>query len=91
MFDDGHHKFALAWYFMGNPEEVHSYIHRTQRKDGVFGCPIIDFISVPEWETAIGGQLFSELEISGYYYAQMTVEITGTHDHLDQRRARSNR
>ena len=26
VFDDGHHKFALAWHFMGDPEEVHAFI-----------------------------------------------------------------
>ena len=29
-FDDGHHKFALAWHFMGLAEEVHAWIGETR-------------------------------------------------------------
>ena len=29
VFDDGHHKFALAWHFMGIAEEVHAWIGDT--------------------------------------------------------------
>ncbi len=82
VFDDGHHKFALAWYFMGNPEEVHSYIHHTQRKDGGF-LDAPSLISFRFQNGKIGNLevVYSpELEISGYYYAQDDrVEITGTH------------
>ena len=31
VFDDGHHKFAIAWHFMGLAEEVHAWIGTTQR------------------------------------------------------------
>ena len=34
VFDDGHHKFALAWYFMGRAEEVHAWISHTTAPDG---------------------------------------------------------
>ena len=30
VFDDGHHKFSLAWYFMGMAEEVHAWIGRLE-------------------------------------------------------------
>ena len=30
VFDDGHHKFALAWHFMGNPTEVHAFLGSTR-------------------------------------------------------------
>ena len=33
VFDDGHHKFALAWHFMGEPEEVHAFIGETETAD----------------------------------------------------------
>jgi len=33
VFDDGHHKFALAWHFMGEPEEVHAFIGQTETAD----------------------------------------------------------
>ena len=40
VFDDGHHKFALAWHFMGNPEEVHAFIGHTETADGsLFDAP----------------------------------------------------
>ena len=34
MFDDGHHKFALAWHFMGMAEQVHAWIDRTEIAPG---------------------------------------------------------
>ena len=35
VFDDGHHKFALAWHFMGNPSEVHAFIGDTEGPGGI--------------------------------------------------------
>ena len=29
VFDDGHHKFALGWHFMGMAEQVHAWIGST--------------------------------------------------------------
>ena len=37
--DDGHHKFALAWYFMGPAEEVHAWIGHTTAPDGFVFTP----------------------------------------------------
>ena len=37
VFDDGHHKSALAWYFMGLAEEVHAWIGAT--RDLGYGWP----------------------------------------------------
>ena len=34
VFDDGHHKFALARHFMGHAEQVHAWIGRTEMPDG---------------------------------------------------------
>lgn len=82
VFDDGHHKFALAWHFMGNPEEVHAFIGQTRRPDGGwFDAPSI--VSFRFAGNRIGNLeiVYSpELEIAGRYYAQDDrVEITGTH------------
>ena len=35
VFDDGHHKFALAWHFMGNPSEVHAFIGDCEGPGGI--------------------------------------------------------
>src|SRR5262249_42541061 len=34
-FDDGHHKFALAWHFMGIAEQVHAWIEHREIERGV--------------------------------------------------------
>ena len=39
VFDDGHHKFALAWWLMGMPEEVHAWIGRTEVEGGTVDGP----------------------------------------------------
>ena len=60
---------------MGNPEEVHSYIHHTQRKDGGF-LDAPSLISFRFQNGKIGNLevVYSpELEISGYYLRRMTV------------------
>jgi len=82
VFDDGHHKFALAWHFMGNPEEVHAFIGRTERPDGGwFDAPSIVSFRFPGNRIGNLEVVYSpELEIAGRYYAQDDrVEITGSH------------
>lgn len=81
VFDDGHHKFALAWHFMGDPEEVHAFIGSTQTEDGHF----LDAQSIVSFRfpgNRIGNLeiVYSpELEIATRHYAQDDrVEITGT-------------
>ncbi len=39
VFDDGHHKFALGWHFMGQAEEVHAWIGETKVPAGVLDAP----------------------------------------------------
>ena len=81
VFDDGHHKFALAWHFMGNPEEVHAFIGHSERPDGLYydAQSIISF-RFPGNRIGNLELVYSpELEISGQYYAQDDrVEITGS-------------
>lgn len=81
VFDDGHHKFALAWLFMGNPDSVHSYIGSTVRSDGyVFDAQSIISFRFPNNRIGNLEIVYSpELEIDTCHYAQDDrVEITGT-------------
>lgn len=81
VFDDGHHKFAVAWHFMGNPEEVHAFIGRTQAADGSWlDAPSIISFRFPENRIGNLEVVYSpELEIITRHYAQDDrVEITGT-------------
>ena len=82
VFDDGHHKFALAWHFMGEPEEVHAFIGQTEATDhrARLDAPSIVSFRFP------GGRIGNleivhspELEIATRHYAQDDrVEITGS-------------
>lgn len=81
VFDDGHHKFALAWYFMGQAEEIHAWISHTKASENfLFDAPAI--ISFKFSENRIGNLeiVYSpNLEIMTKHYAQDDrVEITGT-------------
>ena len=82
VFDDGHHKFALAWYFMGNPNQVHAFIGNTTDHNGEW-MDAQSQISFQFPQNRIGNFeiVYSpKLKISGKYYAQDDrVEITGTH------------
>lgn len=81
VFDDGHHKFALAWHFMGNPEAVHAFIGQTTSAKG----SILDAPSIVSFRFS-GGRIGNlevvyspDLEIITRHYAQDDrVEITGT-------------
>ena len=82
VFDDGHHKFALAWHFMGNPLEVHAFIGETQRPDGFFfDAPAMISFRFPGNRMGNLEVVYSpDLEIATKHYAQDDrVEITGTH------------
>ncbi len=81
VFDDGHHKFALAWHFMGNPTEVHAFIGATRRADGfVFDAPSMISFRFPEGRIGNLEVVYSpELEIDTRHYAQDDrVEVTGS-------------
>ena len=81
VFDDGHHKFALGWHFMGQAEAVHAWIDATEREPG----NILDAPAIISWKFP-GGRYGSlevvysrDMEIWSPYYAQDDrVEITGT-------------
>jgi predicted dehydrogenase len=80
-FDDGHHKFALGWFFMGPMEEVHAWISQTEVSPGF----VLDSPALVSWKFAGGryGNLevvwSRDLEIETVHYAQDDrIEITGT-------------
>jgi len=81
VFDDGHHKFALAWHFMGMAQEVHAWIDRTEVAPGkVIDSPAIVSWKFPQGRYGTLEAVYSpELEIDTVHYAQDDrLEITGT-------------
>lgn len=81
VFDDGHHKFALGWHFMGQAEAVHAWIGATEVAPGA----VLDAPSIISWKFANGrvGALevvySPELVLDTNHYAQDDrIEITGT-------------
>ncbi|HZP87482.1 MAG TPA: Gfo/Idh/MocA family oxidoreductase [Burkholderiales bacterium] len=80
-FDDGHHKFAIAWHFMGKPEQVHAWIERREIEPGV----VLDAPAMISWKFAGGryGNLevvySPKLRVMTEHYAQHDpIEITGS-------------
>ena len=81
VFDDGHHKFALARHFMGPAEEVHAWIGRTTAPDGfVFDAPAMISFRFPGNRYGNLEVVYSpELDVVTEHYPQDDrVEITGT-------------
>ncbi len=81
VFDDGHHKFALAWHFMGMAEQVHAWIGSTEVAPGM----VLDAPAIVSWKFANNryGSLEAvyspELVLDTRQYAQDDrVELTGT-------------
>ena len=81
VFDDGHHKFALGWHFMGMAEEVHAWIGSTEIAPGKF----LDAPAIVSWKFEANryGSLEAvsspELLLDTRHYAQDDrVEITGS-------------
>ena len=85
VFDDGHHKFSLAWFFMGDiAEEVHAWIGKTPVTWGshtVFlDSPAIVSFKFPGNRIGSLEVVYSpDLIIDTNHYAQDDrIEITGT-------------
>jgi predicted dehydrogenase len=81
VFDDGHHKFALAWRFMGAPEDVHAFIGRTETSSGeILDAPSIISFRFPGNRIGHLEVVYSpELEVDTRTYPQDDrIEITGT-------------
>ncbi|MCY3924287.1 MAG: Gfo/Idh/MocA family oxidoreductase [bacterium] len=80
-FDDGHHKFALAWLMLGQPTEIHAWIGATDVMGAVLDSPSI--ISMRYDGGAVGSleAVYSpELLIRGtsHYAQDDRIEVTGT-------------
>ena len=80
VFDDGHHKFALAWHFMGQAEEVHAWIGATELPEGV----VLDAPGIVSWK--FPGNRYGSLEVvnskemtvdTRFYAQDDRIEITG--------------
>jgi predicted dehydrogenase len=78
VFDDGHHKFAVAWHFLGRVNSVFADIGNWENTG-------IDSPSIVSWRHANGGigsleVIFSpEMYVTTKYYPQDDqIEITGT-------------
>lgn len=81
VFDDGHHKFALAWHFMGNPEAVHAFIGDCEGPGGIrFDAQSMVSFRFPGNRVGNLEIVYSpEMELMTRHYAQDDrVEITGT-------------
>jgi predicted dehydrogenase len=80
VFDDGHHKFALAWWFMGLPEEVHAWIGRTEIAGGMVDGPAMISFRFPGSRLGVFEAVHArDMLIDTHHYAQDDqIEITGT-------------
>lgn len=81
VFDDGHHKFAIAWHFMGQAEQVHAWIGQTEMPDGSLrDSPAMISFRFPGNRYGNFEVVHSpELTVLTDHYAQDDrVEITGT-------------
>ena len=81
VFDDGHHKFALGWHFMGMAEEVHAWIGSTEIAPGLY----LDAPAIVSWKFpgnrygSLEAVASAELLLDTQHYAQDDrVEITGS-------------
>ena len=81
VFDDGHHKFALGWHFMGMAEAVHAWIGSTELgPDMLLDAPAIVSWKFPGNRYGSLEAVYSpELVLDTRHYAQDDrVEITGS-------------
>jgi predicted dehydrogenase len=85
VFDDGHHKFSLAWYFMdGIAEEVHAWIGQLPlswgNSPGFLDSPAIVSFKFPYNRVGSLEVVYSpEMVVDTRHYAQDDrIEITGT-------------
>lgn len=81
VFDDGHHKFALAWSFMGLAQEVHAWIGATEVAPGF----VVDSPAIVSWK--FPGNRYGSLEVvyspqleldTNHYAQDDRIEITGS-------------
>jgi predicted dehydrogenase len=84
VFDDGHHKFSLGWFFTGMAEEVHAWIGKTAiiPGDSTFCTDSPAIISWKFPNNRVGSLEVvhtPEMVVDSIYYSQDDrIEITGT-------------
>jgi predicted dehydrogenase len=81
VFDDGHHKFSLGWYFMGMADEVHAWIGASELAPNI----VLDSPAIVSWK--FPGNRYGSLEVvnspelvldTKHYAQDDRIEITGT-------------
>ena len=80
-FDDGHHKFALAWLVLGQPAEVHAWIGETDILGAKIDSPSLISMRYPSGAVGSLEVVHSpELLISAtsHYAQDDRLEVTGT-------------
>ena len=80
-FDDGHHKFALAWLMLGQPAEIHAWIGETDILGAKIDSPSLISMRYPSGAVGSLEVVYSpELLISGtsHYAQDDRLEVTGT-------------
>ena len=81
VFDDGHHKFSLAWIVLGQPSEVHAWIGSTYVLSFELDSPSLVSMRYESGAVASLEIVYSpELLIEGtaHYAQDDRMEITGT-------------
>jgi predicted dehydrogenase len=81
VFDDGHHKYSLAWDFMGQAEQVHAWISRSEMPNGAMrDSPAMVSFRFPNDRYGNFEVVHSpDLAVLTEHYAQDDrMEITGT-------------
>ena len=81
VFDDGHHKFSLAWIVLGQPSEVHAWIGSTYVLSFELDSPSLvsmryDSGAIANLEVVYSQELL--IEETEHYAQDDRMEITGT-------------
>ena len=81
VFDDGHHKFSLAWIVLGQPAEVHAWIGSTYVLSFELDSPSLVSMRYPSGAVANLEVVYSQdllIEGTSHYAQDDRMEITGT-------------
>ena len=81
VFDDGHHKFALAWLILGQPAQVHAWIGATQFSSWELDAPSLVSMSYPAGAVGCIEVVHSPdllIQETSHYAQDDRLEVTGT-------------
>ena len=81
VFDDGHHKFSLAWIVLGQPAEVHAWIGSTYVLSFELDSPSLVSMRYESGAVASLEVVYSQellIEGTSHYAQDDRMEITGT-------------